>query len=498
MVPAASRADVSISTGSVECGEANLRAMPAEPERIHSTWLHSEQMIPRAFVRPALRFMGTEAAGGIVLMIATIAALLWANSPWGASYFSFWETHIEISIGDFFHFSESFKDIVNDGLMAVFFFVVGMEIKRELVVGELSSVRKASLPAMAALGGMVVPALIYVAFVIGGSASDAINGWGIPMATDIAFSVGVVALLSTRVPVGAKLFLLALAIVDDIGAILVIAVFYTAGISWTWIGIAAVGFAVIAIAQRIGIRSLLFYGTFGVIVWFAFLESGVHATIAGVLLGLMTPVYALYRDEDFRRRAHWILERWDMDAASPQAHDRLDQDALELAAIAKESVSPLDRLESALHSWSSFFIVPVFALANAGVRFVDIDMAEAVFSPVALGVAAGLVIGKPVGIVAMTWLGLKLKLGELPRATSFKHIIGLSALAGIGFTVSLFIAELAFRATETGHLFTDEAKIGIFIGSLVAGIAGYLFLRAMKSPEDTYEQMRETMGGEAL
>ena len=472
--------------------------MPEDSERIHRTWLHSEGMIPRAFVRPALQFMGTEAAGGIVLMMATILALLWANSPWGESYFTFWETHLEISIGDFFHFGESFKDIVNDGLMAVFFFVVGMEIKRELVVGELNSIRKASLPAMAAFGGMVIPALIYVAFVIGGDAADAINGWGIPMATDIAFSVGVVALLGTRVPVGAKLFLLALAIVDDIGAILVIAIFYTAGISWAWIGIALVGFAVIAIAQRVGIRSLLFYGAFGVVVWFAFLESGVHATIAGVLLGLMTPAYALYRDEDFRRRAGWILERWDMDAASPQAHDRLDQDALELAAIAKESVAPLDRLETALHKWSSFFIVPVFALANAGVRFVDMDVVAAVLSPVALGVSAGLILGKPIGIIAMTWIGLKLKLGELPRATNFRHIIGLSALAGIGFTVSLFIAELAFRATETGHLFTDEAKIGIFIGSIVAGVAGYFILRAMKSPKDTYEQMRETMGDPAL
>ena len=491
---------VTFRSRSVQPGTAGLtsRAMPEDTERIHRTWLHSEGMIPRAFVRPALQFMGTEAAGGIVLMIATILALLWANSPWGESYFTFWDTHLEISIGDFFHFGESFKDIVNDGLMAVFFFVVGMEIKRELVVGELNSIRKASLPAMAAFGGMVVPALIYVAFVIGGDAADALNGWGIPMATDIAFSVGVVALLGTRVPVGAKLFLLALAIVDDIGAILVIAIFYTAGISWTWIGIAIVGFAVIAIAQRVGIRSLLFYGAFGVVVWFAFLESGVHATIAGVLLGLMTPAYALYRDEDFRRRAGWILDRWDMDAASPQAHDRLDQDALELAAIAKESVAPLDRLESALHKWSSFFIVPVFALANAGVRFVDMDVVAAVLSPVALGVSAGLILGKPIGIIAMTWIGLKLKLGELPRATNFRHIIGLSALAGIGFTVSLFIAELAFRATETGHLFTDEAKIGIFIGSIVAGVAGYLILRAMKSPKDTYEQMRETMGDPAL
>jgi len=467
--------------------------MAADNEPIHRTWMLSEKMIPRRFVQPALRFMDTEAAGGIVLMIATVIALLWANSAWGESYFTFWETHLEITIGDWFHFEESLKDIVNDGLMAVFFFVVGMEIKRELVVGELSTGRKAALPAMAALGGMVVPALIYVAFVTLGGATEALNGWGIPMATDIAFSVGVIALLGTRVPVGAKLFLLALAIVDDIGAILVIAVFYTADLSWAWIGIAIIGFAVIAISQRAGIRSMIFYTAIGVVVWFAFLESGVHATIAGVLLGLMTPVYALYRDEDFRRRARWILERWDMDAASPEAHDRLDQDALELAAIAKESVSPLDRAEHGLHRWSSFFIVPVFALANAGIRLVDIDVVAAALSPVALGVSVGLLVGKPVGVVAATWIGLKLKLGELPQNTVFRHVVGLGFIAGIGFTVSLFITELAFRGTDVGIELTNEAKIGIFIGSGLAGVIGFFLLRAIKSPRETYDEAREQM-----
>ncbi len=462
--------------------------MPPEIEPVHRTWLQSDRYIPKRFVRPALRFTETEAAGGFVLLLATILALVWANSTWGESYVTFWNTSLTVEIGDWFHFDETFKDIVNDGLMAVFFFVVGLEIKRELVVGELSSIRKASLPVLAALGGMVVPALIYLSFVLP-EGGEAVQGWGIPMATDIAFSVGVIALLGTRVSVGAKLFLLALAIVDDVGAILVIAIFYTDVLSISWLVTAGVGLVAVWVGKRVGIRSLLYYGGIGLIVWFAVLESGVHATIAGVILGLMTPVRALYSDDEFRRRSSWILERFDMNKASPQARARLDYDATELAAVAKESVSPLDRLEHALHRWSSFFIIPVFALANAGVRFVDLDVVKAALSPVALGVSVGLIIGKPVGIATATWLGLKLKLGQLPRRTSMRQILGLGLLAGIGFTVSLFIAELAF----TDHVLTDEAKIGIFIGSTIAGVAGYLLLRTIKSPEETIDEARQAL-----
>ncbi len=454
--------------------------MDRDTEPLHKTWINSDQLIPRRFVRPALAFTRLEAAGAIVLLAATIAALIWANSAWGESYFEFWDIHITFDVAGF-HFDESLKHFVNDGLMAIFFFVVGLEIKRELVVGELNSVKKASLPVVAALGGMVVPALIYVAFVASSGPADAIAGWGIPMATDIAFSVGVIALLSTRVPIGAKLFLLALAIVDDIGAILVIAIFYTDDLAFVWLIVAAGALALITVARKAGIRAGIFYLPLALLTWFAFLESGVHATVAGVILGLLVPARAYYSDVDFRRRAGWILERWDRDAASPQAHARLDQDALELAAIARESVSPLERWEHSLHPWSSFLVIPLFALANAGVRFVDIDIVEAVTSPVALGVSVGLIVGKPVGIALATWLGLKLKLGQLPRHTTFVHVIGLGFLAGIGFTVSLFISELAFRSSPDAHLFSDEAKIGIFIGSLVAGVAGYAFLRLYKA-----------------
>ena len=450
--------------------------MANDPERLHQTWLHSDRPIPRQFVRRALRFTDTEAASGMVLLAATVVALLWANSAWGAGYFTFWSTELTIELGPI-HFEETVKGIVNDGLMAIFFFVVGLEIKRELVVGELNSLRKAALPAMAALGGMVVPALIYVSFVAMSNGGDAIVGWGIPMATDIAFSVGVIALLGSRVPIGAKLFLLALAIVDDIGAILVIAVFYTADLSIIWLGVAAGALLLILTSRQAGIRSIAVYLPLALIVWFSFLESGVHATIAGVILGLMVPARAMYSDVEFRRRAGWILERYDMDAASPEARERLDQNALELEAIARESVAPLERYEYRLHRFSSFIVVPIFALANAGIRFADLDVLAAIFSPVALGVSVGLVLGKPLGIALATWIGLRLKLGELPRNVRFSHVIGIGVLAGIGFTVSLFIAELAFRSSAMALILTDEAKIGIFLGSAIAGVAGYFVMR---------------------
>ncbi len=460
---------------------------PPAQDMIHETWLHSNRLLPSRFLRPVLEFTRIEAAGGIVLLLAAMVALVWANSPWYQAYFDLLDSHIEFSFW-IFHIDESLLHIINDGLMAIFFFVVGLEIKRELVVGELNSVKKAALPAMAALGGMVVPALIFVAFAATGE-PDAIHGWGIPMATDIAFSVGVVALLGTRISVGAKLFLLALAIVDDIGAILVIAVFYTESLDFAWLAFAAVGLAATYVARRSGVQNLAVYTILALLIWYGFLESGVHATIAGVILGLMTPAKARYTDEEFRQKAERVLDRWDMNRASPYAAERLDQDALELSSVAKASVSPLDRLEHSLHPWSSFLIVPLFALANAGVRFVGAGegFADALLSPVALGVAVGLAVGKPVGITVATWLALRLNMGTLPRRTNMKTIMGLGALAGIGFTVSLFIADLAFRE----DVFTDEAKLGIFAGSLTAGILGFFVLRSMKTPQEEFAEASE-------
>jgi NhaA family Na+:H+ antiporter len=448
---------------------------------IHETWLYSDSLVPSRFLRPVLQFTRIEAAGGILLLIAAVIAVIWANSSAYESYFRLFNTEFEMSFG-FLHLNETLKDLVNDGLMAIFFFVVGLEIKRELVVGELNSIKKASLPALAALGGMVVPALIYLAFDIPTGDPEAIRGWGIPMATDIAFSVGVVALLGSRVPVGAKLFLLALAIVDDIGAIAVIAIFYTEELNLGYLAIAVGGVIVTIIAKKIGIHSLIFYVPLGIVIWYTLLESGVHATIAGVVLGLLTPAVSKYTDEQFRQKTVQVLDRWDQDLVSPHSEERLDQDALELAEVAKGSVAPLDRLEHALHPWSSFIIVPLFALANAGVRFVgqEASFTEQLTSPILMGVAVGLMVGKPIGITLATWIGLKLKLGVLPRRTSMATVAGLGSLAGIGFTVSLFVTELAFRQ----ELFANEAKLGIFIGSGIAGVVGALILWFVKTPTD--------------
>ncbi len=440
-------------------------------QELHRTWLHSERFIPRRFVRPALRFTRVEAASGIVLLVAAVIAVIWANSSFGDTYEELWETVFKIEIGSF-HLEETFRDLVNDGLMAIFFLVVGLEIKRELVVGELRDPKAAALPAIAALGGMVVPALVFLAFVAG-EGGEATRGWGIPMATDIAFSIGVVALLGSRVPVGAKLFLLALAIVDDIGAIAVIAVFYTEKLSLTWLAAAVVTLLVIWAAQKGGIRASAFYWPMGILAWFFVLESGVHATLAGVALGLMTPARAMYSDEEYHRKATYVLDTYTVEPESPHGHDRIDHEARQLTSIANESIAPLNRLEHLLHPWSSFLIVPLFALANAGVQFGGIDLLEALTSPVALGVAVGLLVGKIVGISAFTALAVRFGLGRLPRNTTWTHVFGLAALAGIGFTVSLFVTGLAFKDPAV----TDLAKIGIFAGSGASGLIGYLILR---------------------
>ncbi len=444
-------------------------------DREHLTWVDSDRWIPSRFVRPLNRFISIESAGGIVLLVAAVVALLWANAPFGESYENFWETHFDFSFAGI-HLEESLRKLVNDGFMAIFFFVVGLEIKRELVTGDLRYPKAAALPAIAALGGMIVPALLYLSFNGGGEASQ---GWGIPVATDIAFSVGVVSLLGRRVPVGAKLFLLALAIVDDIGAIAVIAIFYTDTLYFGYLGAAIGGLVAVSVAARAGIRSMMFYVPVAIATWYFLLESGVHATLAGVALGMLTPVRSMYTDREFHDRTSRILARHDLGGSTPRAAERLDHDALEVSMIARESVSPLSRLEALLHPWSSFVIVPIFALANAGVRFAGMDLSEAVTHPVSLGVMIGLSLGKIVGISLFSWLAVRLRLGVLPRFAGWTHIVGLAAIAGIGFTVSLFVTGLAFDSA----LLADRAKIGIFVGSFASGVVGYLILRSIRPSE---------------
>jgi NhaA family Na+:H+ antiporter len=433
---------------------------------------------PRDFVYrqvflTAQNFIRIEAASGIVLLAATIAALVWANSPWSDSYTDFWHTHVTID-ADILLIDLDLQEWVNDALMTFFFFLAGLEIKRELVHGELSSPRRALLPAAAALGGMLVPALIFFAIAGGTDGSD---GWGIPMATDIAFAVGILALLARRIPASIRVFLLALAIADDIGAILVIAVFYTSDISFLALGFAALTLAVIVICNRSGMRNVDVYVLLGAILWVTILESGIHATITGVILGLLTPASHYYDPDTFAGDAEDLVRRFR--EAEELDDERMKESVLhQMEDLAHGTEAPLERLDRALVTWVSFLIVPLFALANAGV-YIDSDtMERAIESPLSQGVALGLVLGKPVGIFLFTWLAVQLKLCDKPTGASWGQILGVGMIAGIGFTISLLITGLAFE----NELLIDEAKLGVLAGSTVAGLAGLVFLFLSSSP----------------
>jgi NhaA family Na+:H+ antiporter len=411
-------------------------------------------------LRPLVDFLHTEAAGGVVLLVAAAVALVWANSPFQDSYAELWHTHLSISLGD--HTLDlDLQEWVNDGLMTIFFLVVGLEIKRELVEGELREPRRAAMPAIAALGGMVVPALIYTAINAGGDAAD---GWGIPMATDIAMAVGVLSLLSRRVPPTLKLFLLALAIVDDIGAIVVIAVFYSSGIEPAALGVAAVLLVLVALAKWAGVRHMTVYFVLGLGLWLAVEESGVHATLVGVILGLMAPTRPI-------RQRRLIDEEALTDLSSAEA-------AHETAVLARESVSVVEWLEHLIHPWTSFVILPLFALANAGIPLSREALSDAASSPITLGVVLGLVVGKLVGVTAFTWLAARLGLGVLPAGATWRDIVGVAALAGIGFTVSIFITGLAFADVAR----QNEAKVGILVASALAAGLGSLILARARAP----------------
>ncbi len=441
-------------------------------------WSASDRRIPRTVVRPLQRFADTEAAGGVVMMAMAIVALVWANSPFGDSYVELWETAISLHVGELIHLDLDLRGWVNDLAMAFFFFVVALEIKRELVRGELRDPRAAALPALAAVGGMIVPAAIYTLFNIGGAGAD---GWGIPMATDIAFAVGVLSLLGRRVPSSLVVFLLTLAIVDDLGAILVIAVFYTSGLSFGWLAAGIASIVAAVVLNRADVRSTVPYVLLAMFCWLAFHESGVHATLAAVAFGLITPSHAFVRPAHFGPRARDLVAQVEV-AQSAQARpndddeEALEADALnELITLSAESQPPLDRLEHRLLPWTTFVIVPIFALANAGVRVGLDDLTSAFSEPVTLGVLLGLVVGKPVGIVLFSLIAIRLGIGKQPAGATWAQILGVGMLAGIGFTVALFVTELAF---EPGTL-ADQAKIGILAASTIAGAAGYTYLRAV-------------------
>jgi NhaA family Na+:H+ antiporter len=431
--------------------------MPRRPDR--PTFLDSDRLLARAVAQPVARFLAIEASGGVVLVLATVAALVWANSPWRAGYEAVWTTDLTIELGRW-RVHHDLRHWVNDGLMAVFFFVVGVEVKAELVTGRLARREDAAFPVAAAVGGMAVPALLYLALNVGGDGAD---GWGIPMATDIAFAVGVMALAGARVPSALKVALLGIAVVDDIGAIAVIAAFYTDDLAVGW-GLAAVaGLVGVVVLRRAGVWYLPIYALLGGWVWLATSESGVHATLAGVVLGLLVPVRPIMADLDAEAIAGRLSEDRDITAAEVR------QASWEI----RESVPMSERVLELLHPWSSYVIVPLFALANAGLELSGSAVADAVTSPVSAGVALGLVVGKPLGILGVAWLAVRLGIARRPEGVTDRELLGLGAVAGIGFTVSLFITGLAFDAPAV----LSEAKLAILVASVVASAIGLALLR---------------------
>ncbi|MBN9658335.1 MAG: Na+/H+ antiporter NhaA [Acidobacteria bacterium] len=422
-------------------------------------------------IRPFQAFAARETAGGIVLLACTLLALWLANSPWAEAYQHFWHTKLSVSLGDG-RFSRDLHFWVNDGLMAIFFFVVGLEIKRELLVGELASPRQAALPIAGALGGVLAPALIFSAMNAGRPGAA---GWGIPMATDIAFVIGIMALLGDRVPITLKVFLTALAIVDDLAAVLVIAAFYTASISVAFLACASGCLVLLLLANRLGVRHPLPYALLGILLWYFILQSGVHATIAGVLLAFTIPSRTELNSDQFLLHGRAILDHLQQTLTADKnlINDGNQQMAIEALEDACEKVQPpLHLMEHSLHPWVTFLIMPVFALANAGVTFGG-DAFEKLLQPVTTGVMLGLLFGKPLGITLASWLAVKVGLAALPSNVSWRQIHAAGWLGGIGFTMSLFISALALN--DDGLLV--QAKLGIFAGSLFAAAAGSLLLR---------------------
>ena len=418
------------------------------------------------------RFVHSQTSGSVLLFGATVLALVWANSPWSGSYFAIWK--LPLNLGRRPLFSMDLHHWIDDGLMVLFFLVVGLEIKREIVKGELSSLRQAALPIMAALGGMIFPALIYFALNRSGAGA---RGWGIPMATDIGFALGVLALLGKRIPSSLRVFMLALAIVDDVGAILVIAFFYTPQISVSALALAGVLLALlVVIAIRKGPISV--YVVVGFFFWAAVLSSGVHATIAGVILGLVAPITPKWRPEELTDNAEPLLSTFRKQIVSK---DKLAAEATltQMDQLLRGSDSLAERLERSIHPWVSFLILPLFALASAGVALSTAQLKMAFWSPIALGIFLGLIVGKTVGIVAFSFLAVQSKIATMAEGLTWPGIGGVGILAGVGFTVALFISSLSFG----DDISIATAKVAVLAASLAAGTIGYFYLRfALKDP----------------
>ena len=413
-------------------------------------------------LQPFQEFLRIEASAGVLLLICTAVALVWSNSPIGSSYFKLIHAPVTVGLGPFV-LSKPLLLWINDGLMAIFFFVVGLEIKREILIGELSSARKAALPIAAALGGMIVPAAIYLSF---NGGTDRASGWGIPVATDIAFAIGALTLLGPRVPFGLKVFLTAFAIADDLGAVVVIALFYTSELDVTALGAAAVFVVLLVVANWAGVRHPLLYGLLGLGLWLGVFQSGVHPTVAGVVLAMMIPSRSRIDSRDFlsRSRANLVeFERHQQPGRQAALH------AIETAC--EQATPPLQRIEHALHPWVMYLIMPVFAFSNAAVVF-EGSLWSKISHPATLGVMLGLVIGKPMGITLLSWLAVRSSLAVLPDGVHWRHILGVACMGGIGFTMSLFIGGLAFEGAVLASV-----KTGILFASASAGVIGWLILR---------------------
>ncbi len=424
-------------------------------------------------VTPIQKFIQQEKSGGLVLGISVIIALILANSPWSEMYHHFFEHKFGFQFDGKSYLENSIHHWINDGLMAVFFFVVGLELKREIVAGELSNPRKAMLPIIAAIGGMIVPALIYISF---NPTGEVHSGWGIPMATDIAFALGVLFLLGDKIPLSLKIFLTALAIVDDLGAVLVIAFFYTSEISTVSLLIGICFLALMYLGNKMGIRSILFYAVIGIGgVWTAFLLSGIHATIAAVLAAFMIPADVKIKEILYINNIQNYLNKFkgiDPNDKTPTLTNEQLHILDEVKKDTNKAIPPLQQLEHALHPIVTFVIIPIFALANAGVSVLNIDLNTLFSTNVTLGVGLGLLVGKVIGVVGFTWMSAKLKIAPFPTGMNMKNLFGLGLLASIGFTMSLFVTQLAFSHEE----YITQAKIGIFVASIIGGILGYIVL----------------------
>lgn len=431
-------------------------------------------LIADRFLSTLDRFLHIEAVSGIVLLLATAAALIWANSPAAASYQALWHAPIVLGFGDFV-FSRSLHFWINDGLMTIFFLVVGLEIRREMHEGALANLRLAALPIIAALGGVVMPAIIYLLV----NTDPALrHGWAVPTATDIAFAVGALALLGKAVPANVRILLLALAVIDDIVAVLIIALFYSADFNWMGLGIAASGMALVMLFQGAGIRTAWGFVIPGAIVWLGMLQSGIHPTLAGVILGLMTPVKPWRREIKPIEAAARALNEFGARMTNTSSSLDLGASLRQLRDAQRELLTPVNRVQRALHPWVAYAIMPLFALANAGVVLEELDISHAAAQHVMFGVVGGLILGKPIGVFLASWLSVRLGIAMLPEGVTWRGVLVVGLLAGIGFTMAIFIANLAFAEPE----YLGAAKLGILVASGTAAVIGLLVGRILLRP----------------